>query len=75
MPKNEWEPWDLYPAYEAARDEADAALAGWSRAPLDLRRDAYAAYRAAVEREDAAAAAWLAACLAYDRAQAVTANG
>ena len=66
----EWEPADLYPEYQAARDEAEMALAGWLAAPVERKRDGYAAYRAAADREDAAALAWMQACESYDAAHA-----
>lgn len=65
---DDWEPCDLYDAYHAARAEAESALAHWSGAPVDVKRDAFAVYRSAADREDAAAAAWLEACRAYDAA-------
>ena len=67
MRRDNWSPCDYYEAYRAARDEAEATLAGWRAAPIAGRRDAFAAYRAAADREDAAAAAWLTACARYDR--------
>ena len=74
MPGFEWSPSDLYPVYQAALEEADAALADWSTARVDARAEAYAVYRAAADREDAAAAAWLAAARAYDAAHRVAAR-
>lgn len=50
---------ELYQAWEAARDEASAALRHWRAAAVDDRRDAYTTYRAAADREDAAAECFL----------------
>ena len=48
------EPWDLYQAWVAARDEARSAYRGWCQAGTGDRRDAYSRYRAAADRADAA---------------------
>ena len=50
---------ELYQAWQAARDDADAALLDWSSAPPAGRADAYVAYRAAADREDAAAISFM----------------
>ena len=63
-----WPPWEVYATYDAARDDAAAALEAWRAAPSAAKRTAYAAYRAAADREDAAAGAWLHSCAAYDAA-------
>jgi hypothetical protein len=66
----EWTAADHYGAYEAARGEAEEALAHWCTAPAAHRREAFAVYRAAAEREYAAAVGWLEACRDYDEAAA-----
>jgi hypothetical protein len=70
MHSYEFAPADLYPMYEAAREETELALADWRAAPSDSKREVFAVYRAAAEREDAAALAWLLSCEAYDDAHA-----
>lgn len=67
---SEWPPYELYPAYQAARDEVQAALLYWRAAPRERKRDGFAIYRAAADREDAAALAWMRSCAAYDAAVA-----
>jgi hypothetical protein len=57
-----WLPYELYQAYRAARQEADAALGAWCAAPYGTKHDAFAVYSAAADREDAAAKAWLRSC-------------
>jgi hypothetical protein len=54
-----WPPWELYGAWEAARDDAREALAAWRSSPPVHRRTAFLVYRAAADREDAAAVAWM----------------
>lgn len=70
MRTHEWTPCELYQAYEAARDEAELALAHWSTVPHHARREAFTVYRAAADRENAAAFGWLRACITYDDAHA-----
>ena len=48
-------PADLYDAWLVAEVDATLALADWSAAPPDRKRDAYVAYAAALEREAHAA--------------------
>jgi hypothetical protein len=48
------EPWDLYQAWVAARDDARTAYRGWCQAGPRERRDAYSRYRAAADRADVA---------------------
>jgi hypothetical protein len=68
----EWMPCEHYEAYEAARYDADLALADWNAAPCHMKREAFAVYRAAADRENAAAFGWQLACEAYDAAKSAS---